>query len=112
MPFGLKNAPSTFQRCMNFVLADLLENTCLVYLDDIIIYSVSLQEHFVKLKRVFERLRESNLKISLDKCEFLKTSTKYLGHIITDKGIQPDPEKIKAIKKLNYQKLELKSNRF
>lgn len=100
MAFGLKNAPSTFQRCMNHILADLLQDTCLVYLDDIIVYSVSLEEHLIKLRKVFDRLRDANLKISLDKCEFLKHSIKYLGHLVTDKGIMPDPEKIKAIKEI------------
>lgn len=98
MPFGLKNAPATFQRVMDHVLRDLItDNICMVYLDDIIVYSVSLQEHLVALKRVFTTLRQSNLKIQLDKTEFLKREAEYLGHIISDKGVRPNPKKISAI---------------
>lgn len=93
MPFGLKNAPATFQRIMDDVLRGLLEDTCLVYLDDIIVYSSSLQEHIQKLIKVFKRLESANFKIKLEKCEFLKKDIKYLGHIITDKGVKPNPEK-------------------
>lgn len=97
MPFGLKNAPSTFQRVMDNVLRGLQHEICIVYLDDIILFSTSLQEHIEKLKLVFERLRQSNFKLQLDKCEFLRKEVTYLGHIITPNGIKPNPEKIKAI---------------
>lgn len=100
LPFGLKNAPATFQRCMNFIMRDLLKGTCLIYLDDIIVYSVSLQEHLDKLGKVFQRLREANLKISLDKCEFLKHSIKYLGYLVTNQGLRPDPDKVSAIQRI------------
>lgn len=97
MPFGLKNAPSTFQRIMDDILRDLLNESCLVYLDDIVIFSTSLQEHIIKLKSVFERLRKHNFKIQLDKCNFLQKETAYLGHVITPDGIKPNPDKIQAI---------------
>lgn len=97
MPFGLKNAPATFQRCMNNLLEDLIYKDCLVYLDDIIVYSTSLDEHMMSLKKVFTKLREANLKLQLDKCEFMKKETEFLGHIITTKGIKPNPNKVKAI---------------
>ncbi|KAL0882139.1 hypothetical protein ABMA27_000699 [Loxostege sticticalis] len=99
MPFGLKNAPSTFQRLMNNILRDLLYDTCIVYLDDILIYSVSLQDHIKKLKRVFDRLREHNFKVQLDKSEFLRKEVIYLGHTLTQEGLKPNEDKIKAIKK-------------
>lgn len=100
MPFGLKAAPSTFQRVMDHILRDHINNNiCMVYLDDIIVYSVSLQEHLIALKKVFTTLRESNLKIQLDKTEFLKREAEYLGHIISDKGVKPNPKKISAIQK-------------
>lgn len=72
MPFGLKNAPATFQRVMDHILRGLQNKICLVYMDDIIIFSTSLQEHISNLKQVFQKLRESKLKIQLDKSEFLK----------------------------------------
>lgn len=99
MPFGLKNAPATFQRVMDNVLKGLQNDICLVYMDDIIIYSTSLAEHILNLTKVFQRLRESNLKIQLDKSEFLQKQVAFLGHIVTPEGIKPNPEKIKAILK-------------
>lgn len=98
MPFGLKNAPATFQRVMDNVLKDLQGKTCLVYMDDIIIFSTSLQEHITSLKSVFKRLQENNLKIQLDKSEFLCKTVEFLGHVITPEGIKPNPKKIIAIK--------------
>lgn len=95
MPFGLKNSPSTFQRVMDNVLCNV--KNCVVYLDDIIIFSTSLQEHILNLKNVFDRLRKFNLKVQLDKCEFLKKEVHYLGHVITPFGIKPNPDKIQAI---------------
>ena len=71
MPFGLKNAPETFQRMMNAVLKDQINKKSLVYLDDIIVFGTSLQEHMDNLKEIFEKLRENNLKIQPDKSEFL-----------------------------------------
>ncbi|CAH0404793.1 unnamed protein product [Chilo suppressalis] len=100
MPMGLKNSPSTFQRVMDNVLRELQNTICLVYLDDIIVFSTSLQEHIVNLEKVFQKLRESNFKIQMDKSEFLKLETAYLGHIISKDGIKPNPDKISAIQ--NY----------
>lgn len=97
MPMGLKNSPSTFQRVMDNVLRGLQNSICLVYLDDIVVFSTSLQEHIINLEKVFQRLRESNFKIQMDKSEFLKLETAYLGHIISNEGIKPNPDKIKAI---------------
>ena len=72
MPFGLKNAPSTFQRPMNTILSGLQGTRCLVYLEDIIIFADSLESHNKKLLDIFKRLRESGLKIKPSKCEFLR----------------------------------------
>lgn len=99
MPFGLKNAPATFQRVMDHVLRDLIGKCCLVYMDDIIIFSTSLQEHLVNLSRVLQALEKVNLKIQLDKSEFLKREVAFLGHIVTDEGVKPNPNKIETIKK-------------
>lgn len=111
MPFGLKNAPSTFQRAMDDVLKGLQGRICLVYMDDIIVFSTSLQEHVENLCRIFQRLREKNLKIQLDKSEFLQRNVKFLGHIITPDGIKPNPDKIMAIQKFPIPKTpkEIKS---
>ena len=72
MPFGLKTAPATFQRLMNYVLKDYINKICLVYIDDIIIFSTSLEEHIDSLNKVLKRLQEVSLMIQLDKSEFLK----------------------------------------
>ncbi|XP_049306295.1 retrovirus-related Pol polyprotein from transposon 297 isoform X2 [Bactrocera dorsalis] len=97
MPFGLKTAPATFQRLMNNLLQDYINKICLVYLDDIIIFSTSLQEHMNSLRLIFARLQEANLKVQLDKSEFLKKETEFLGHIITTEGVKPNPKKIECV---------------
>lgn len=99
MPFGLKNAPATFQRVMDNVLQGLQGNICLVYMDDIIVFSTSLEEHIKHLQKVFERLRNARLKIQLDKSEFLRIEVEFLGHLVTKDGIKPNPRKIMAIQK-------------
>lgn len=100
MPFGLKNAPATFQRLMNSVLRDYINKICVVYLDDILIFSTSLEEHMDSIKKVFNKLKDSGLKIQIDKCNFLKKETEYLGHILTPQGVKPNPNKIKVIQDL------------
>ena len=98
MPFGLKNAPSTFQRLMNTVLSGLQGTRCLVYLDDIVIFADSLQNHNKKLIEIFERLKKFNLKIKPSKCEFLRKEVIYLGHKISESGAQPDETKLDAVR--------------
>lgn len=98
MPFGLKNAPSTFQRVMDNVLQDLQGKVCLCYMDDIIIFSTSLQEHMESLGKVFTKLKEANLKIQIDKSEFLHKEISFLGHLVTSEGVKPNLDKIKVIK--------------
>ncbi|KMQ89174.1 enzymatic polyprotein endonuclease reverse [Lasius niger] len=98
MPFGLKNAPATFQRLMDQVLCGLQGTELFVYLDDIVLYASSLQEHKNKFDKLAERLRKANLKLQPDKCEFLRKEVGYLGHIISDEGVKPDPAKIRAVK--------------
>lgn len=97
MPFGLKNAPATFQRLMDQVLSGLQGNELFVYLDDIVLYSSSLQEHETKFERLAARLRAANLKLQPDKCEFLRREVMYLGHIIGKDGVRPDPKKVEAV---------------
>lgn len=92
-PFGLKRAPSLFQRLMDTVLMGLNNHQCFVYVDDVVIYGSSLEDHNRRLINVFSRLRNHNLKLQPDKCEFLKQSCEYLGHVISDKGVSPNPKK-------------------
>ena len=97
MPFGLNNAPATYQRCIDVVLMGLKGIDCLVYLDDIICFSVTMEEHARKLHTIFERLEQANFKIQPEKCVFATDTVEYLGHICTPLGIRPDPKKIRAI---------------
>ena len=109
MLFGLCNAPATFERLMESVLAHMPWETCLVYLDDIIVLGKSFDEHLDNLTRVFEPLRNSNLKLSTTKCCLCQTQVTYLGYVVTRNGIEPDPKKIEAVRSwpvpLNVQEL-------
>jgi len=102
-PFGLTGAPATFQRYINTVLRDYLDEFVSAYIDDILIYtSGSIADHRTKVRAVLQRLKDAGLQIDIDKCEFETTSVKYLGFIIeAGKGIRVDPEKVAAIK--NWQ---------
>lgn len=104
MPFGLTNAPATFQRLMDAILRGLKWECCLVYLDDIIIYSRSITEHLKHLELVLKRLAQYNLKVNLKKCSFAMSKLLYLGHLVSKEGIQPDPAKIEAVTKLKPPK--------
>lgn len=97
MPFGLTNAPADFQHFINDVLRPFLDDFCTSYLDDILIYSASLKEHKVHLRKVLEVLSKNSLHLKAEKCEVHKSSVHYLGLIITENGITMDPAKIKAI---------------
>ena len=104
MPFGLKNAPATFQRVMDCVLRDLVGICCFVYMDDIIIFSSSLQEHTTNLAQVLKKLQDARLKIQLDKCEFFRKETQFLGHTVSEEGVRPNSDKIEAIQKWSIPK--------
>jgi hypothetical protein len=95
MPFGLTNAPAVFMATMNDMLSDL--PFCTVYLDDILIFSKSPKEHVSHVRQVLERLEQNQFLIKLSKCDFFKPQVKYLGHIVSADGIQPDPSKIKSV---------------
>jgi hypothetical protein len=98
-PFGLANAPSTFQRYINWALKDYLDEFCSAYVDDILIYTDGTKEdHEAHVKKVLTKLQQAGLQLDIDKCEFGVTKTKYLGFIIeANKGIQMDPAKVEAI---------------
>lgn len=98
MPFGLVNAPSTFERLMENVLKGLQWTECLVYMDDIISHSSTFDEGIQRLANIFTRLREANLKLKPSKCIFFQKQVKFLGHIVSSEGIQTDSEKIFAVK--------------
>ncbi|GBL73575.1 Retrovirus-related Pol polyprotein from transposon 297 [Araneus ventricosus] len=97
MPFGLCNAPATFERLMETVLRGLSSEACLVYLDDIIIVGRTFEEHLSNLRKVFQRLQNANLKLSPKKCRFFQKEVTYLGHVISAEGVKTDPGKIKAV---------------
>lgn len=98
MPQGITNAPSTFQRLMEKCVGDMHLKEVLVFLDDLIIFSQTLEEHENRLMRVLLRLKDYGLKLSPSKCKFFQTTVRYLGHIVSEKGVETDPEKIETLK--------------
>jgi len=100
MPFGLTNAPATFQRLMDSVFAGLKWKTLLVYMDDVLVYAKTFEDHLTNLRAAFDRIREANLILKPNKCFFVKQSIKFLGHIVSDQGIHPDPDRVKAISEM------------
>lgn len=99
MPFGLCNAPQVFSELMSVVLQG-LDSFVLAYLDDILIFSKSIEEHERHLRTVFDRLRQHGLKLKAKKCSFMKEQTQYFGFIIDKRGVRPDPDKVAAIRSL------------
>eukprot|EP00253_Pinus_taeda_P020294 PITA_20294 len=97
LPFGLTNAPATFMCLMNSVFHQFLDKFVLIFIDDILIYSRSKEEHEEHLRMVLQTLREHQLYAKLSKCDFYKEEIQYLGHVISKEGIVVDPEKIKTI---------------
>ena len=95
MAFGLRNAGATFQSLMNATLAG-LEEFCMVYQDDIIIFSESFAEHLKHLEAVLNRLRKAGITLSSSKCHFGKERVKFLGHIVSSKGLEKSTEKVDA----------------
>ena len=98
MPFGLTNVPVTFQRLMDTCLGDLNLHWCIIYLDDIVIFSKDLASHLEKLEATFQKLEEAGLKLKPSKCELFQLQLAYLGHMISAQGIATDESKIEAIK--------------
>jgi transposase InsO family protein len=98
LPFGLTNAPAAFQRIMDVVMAGLKFNTVLCYLDDIVVFSSTLEQHLKDLDVVLGRLEEYGLVLKLAKCTFASSKIHYLGHVVSREGVGPDPAKIAAVK--------------
>ena len=97
MPFGLTNGPASFTRLMNLALSGLTWTHCLVYLDDIIIWAPTFEDHIHRLRLVFDRIRAAGLKLKPSKCRFLRKEVVFLGHVVSSDGIKTDPEKVKAV---------------
>ena len=104
MPFGLATAPFTFQRAMELVLVGLTYSICLCYLDDIIIFSNSIDEHCERLRAVLTRFRQHNLRLNLSKCTFAATKVHYLGYMISEDGVSPLPSKVEAVRQIPVAK--------
>ena len=109
MPFGLKNAPATFQRMIEKVLDGLIMKTCAVYLDDVVVHGKTKEELYNNLAEIFDRFRVSNLRLKPKKCKFFRTSIEFLGHTVTSEGVKcsdkhiedvmkwPEPENVKNL---------------
>ena len=98
MPFGLTNAPAAFMRLMNDIFRDYLDKFVIIFIDDILIYSKSKEEHAEHLQKVLERLRSHKLFAKFSKCSFWKREIGFLGHRVSEKGVAVDPEKVKVVK--------------
>ena len=98
MPLGLCNAPATFRRLMEYVLAGLARTSCMVYIDDILVVGETFEDHLLNLRKVFDQLWEAGLCLKPTKCHLAKTQVEYLGYIVSAQGIAADPTKVEAIK--------------
>ena len=106
MPFGLKNAGATYQRAATALFHDMMHKKVEVYVDDMMIKSETREGHFEALDKFLARLEKNNLRLNLKKCVFGVTLGKLLGHIVNEKGIEVDPDKIKAIQEMPIPKTE------
>ena len=97
MPFGFTNAPATFQRLMESCLGELHLSQFIIYLDDIIVFGQTSEEHLVRVKAVSNKLKAAGLKLKPLKCEFFRKQINYLGHVVGHKGISTDPKKVEAV---------------
>ena len=98
MPFGLCNAPGTFQRLMERMFGDCRYQSVLLYLDDVIVFSNTVEQHLERLGEVFGRLNKQGLKVKLSKCSFFQHQVSYLGHVVSTEGVSTDPAKIEVVK--------------
>lgn len=98
MPFGLCNAPGTFQRLMERIFGDQRFHSLLLYLDDVVVFSCTFEQHLERLETVLGRLVQQGLKLKLEKCHFFQPEVKFLGHVISASGVATDPDKISAVR--------------
>lgn len=97
LPFGLKNAPSIFQRALDDILREHIGKICLIYIDDIIIFGKNEDSHLKNIETIFKTLHKANMKIQIDKCEFLKTEVEFLGFLVSKDGLKTTETKVKTI---------------
>lgn len=97
LAMGLTNAPGQFQRLMDLILAGLVWEACLIYLDDVIVFSSTFDQHLERLAAVFSRLAKANLKLKASKCQLFQSEVHFLGHVVSKEGISADPEKIRTV---------------
>ena len=98
LPFGLSNSPASFQRLMDVVLKDLVGPECWVFIDDLIVFSKTAEEHAQRLENVLQRLDQANLQLHPGKCEFARPRVKYLGYVLSSDGVSASADKVKAVK--------------
>lgn len=98
MPVGLCNAPATFQRLMQRCLGNLVNDSLLIYLDDVVVFSTDFNSHVKHLEEVFQRLEHHSLKLQPKKCSLFQRKVTYLGHVISEEGVATDPSKTEAVK--------------
>ncbi|KAJ0068233.1 hypothetical protein NL108_017965 [Boleophthalmus pectinirostris] len=99
MPMGLTNAPPTFQRLMELVLHGLHWKECLIYLDDVLVFSRTFSDHLKSLGEVFDRFRTAGLKLKARKCHLAQTEVTFLGHVVSSRGLQPDEKNLEKVRK-------------
>lgn len=97
LPFGLKNAAASFQRLMEHVLRELKGKCCMVYIDDVVVFSKNKQDHLQHLQQVFQCFHKAGLTLNLKKCNFIQKSLTFLGHVVSSDGIKTDPTKVSAV---------------
>ena len=99
MPFGLNSASLTFQRTMELIMSGLQWTTCLIYIDDIIVFSKNFEEHMARVEGVLHRIAQASLKLKASKCEMLRQEVTFLGHVVSAGGIRPCADNIMKIMK-------------
>ena len=97
LPFGMVNSGATFERVMELALKGLQWQTCIIYIDDCIVFGQTFDDHMIRLKEVLDRFRQANLKLKPKKCELIKTEVTFLGHRVTEHGIKPDPSNVSKV---------------